>query len=182
MSNNAQTRTATLIQKIAELERDVEDMIEVRSRLRIELDTATIGGADTGKVRETLDAQERRITQSVEQLGRLDKQLVAVSAGENVLRRAELKKQAEAKYRKARAELERSLKPLAQTARAMLPNAEAVIRSTREAIVRSVWGAINSEFSDRYVAFVPALVRTAPERNSDGQRVDLSTGTLHQRR
>lgn len=179
---NSDTRTTKVQAAIASLENELAELRAKREKLEIDLQAAYENGTDTTTVTASLSETTALITTQVKALVGLDQTLCEVSARENREEQKKLESETLRRYRDARAQLEKAIRPLASTARALLPNADAAIAKIRREVVESAWAACNEEFSDTYLSRVPAIVHAAPERNDSGERVDGSTGTLHHRR
>jgi len=164
------SKTSELQNKINELEKDVAAMVAMRDKMRGDMEESYATGEDTTKVQGAIGDIERDLATNVDLLRRLDERLVRTSQVENYGECERLRKEAESKFHKAKAELLKATRPLEQAAQKHVPNVNGLMRQVKEGLATALWHNINEDFSARYVTEVPALVRTVPKRDADGVR------------
>jgi uncharacterized coiled-coil protein SlyX len=180
---NKQTETATLKDRIAELEAQVEQQNETIEAAEQALTDAYASGDDPQPALETLAKERDKLSGQVGALRQLEQRVVEVSQREATERRGQLKDEAHKRYKQATKAITKPVKDMDSALSKALPKdaAKATMQSVDEVLRRTIWESINEQYSGMYLEYVPQVVRSAPARDERGRKVEDSGGIQYMR-
>ena len=171
MSSSKKTKTQELRERIEALEASVAEQNDTVDAAEQSVADAYAEGRDAAKELDALARAKDELAGKVQALKDLEQRIIKVSREENRERREELAAEARKRYQSAMKAIAKTISPLQGALEKALPKrlAEQTVKSLDTTIRRTVWEHVNAAFSEDYVDFVPAIVKSAPARDVRGR-------------